>query len=88
MEHEASYVGIDVAKSQIDVAARPAGDVWRVDYGEPGVVAVNGGGKVRPLGRRNGGPPAWWQLAGQAELETESGDVCPASTRNAGVLPH
>ena len=28
-----------------------------------------------PLGRRNGGSPEWWQLAGQGEVETESGDV-------------
>ena len=35
MEQEATYVGIDVAKSQVDVAARPAGDVWRVDYESP-----------------------------------------------------
>ena len=40
MEQEATYVGIDVAKSQVDVAARPAGDVWRVDYDEPGVAAL------------------------------------------------
>ena len=31
MEQEATYVGIDVAKSRLDVAARPAGDVWHVD---------------------------------------------------------
>ena len=30
MEQEATYVGIDVAKSRLDVAARPAGDVWHV----------------------------------------------------------
>ena len=40
MEQKATYVGIDVAKSQVDVAARPAGDVWRVDYDEPGVAAL------------------------------------------------
>ena len=28
-----------------------------------------------PLGRQNGGPPAWWQLAGQGELETGSENV-------------
>ena len=32
MKQEATYVGIDVAKSRVDVATRPAGDVWRVDY--------------------------------------------------------
>ena len=40
MEHEVSSVGIDVAKSRVDVAARPAGDVWRVDYDEPSVAAL------------------------------------------------
>ena len=40
MEQEATYVGIDVAKSRVDVAARPAGDVWRVDYDESGIASL------------------------------------------------
>ena len=40
MEQEATYVGIDVAKSRVDVAIRPGGDVWRVDYDEPGIASL------------------------------------------------
>ena len=40
MEQEATYVGIDVAKSRVDVAARPGGDVWRVDYDESGIASL------------------------------------------------
>ena len=40
MEQEATYVGIDAAKSQVDVATRPAGDVWRVDYGEASIASL------------------------------------------------
>ena len=40
MEQEATYVGIDVAKSRVDVAARPGGDVRRVDYGESGTASL------------------------------------------------
>lgn len=34
MEHQQTYVGIDVAKDWVDVAVRPAGCVWRVNYEE------------------------------------------------------
>ena len=37
MEQEAIYVGIDVAKNQLDVAVRPAGDRWEVPHDEAGV---------------------------------------------------
>ena len=37
MEQEAIYVGIDVAKAQVDVAVRPTGDRWEVSYNEAGV---------------------------------------------------
>ena len=40
MEQEATYVGIDVAKSRVDVATRPGGDVWRVDYDESGIASL------------------------------------------------
>ena len=40
MEQGATYVGIDVAKSRVDVVARPAGDVWHVDYDEAGIVSL------------------------------------------------
>ena len=40
MEQESTYVGIDVAKSRVDVAARPAGDFWRVDYDESGIASL------------------------------------------------
>ena len=32
MEKEATYVGIDVAKAQVDVAVHPTGDSWEVSY--------------------------------------------------------
>ena len=40
MEQESTYVGIDVAKSRVDVAARPAGDFWRVDYDESDIASL------------------------------------------------
>ena len=32
MEQEAIYVGIDVAKAQVDVAVRPTDDRWEVPH--------------------------------------------------------
>ena len=40
MEQEATYVGIDVAKSRVDVGTRPAGEVWHVDYDEAGIASL------------------------------------------------
>ncbi len=37
MKQEETYVGIDVAKDQVDVAIRPSGDTWSVDYDERGM---------------------------------------------------
>ena len=37
MEQESTYVGIDVAKAQVDVAVRPTGQRWVVSYDESGV---------------------------------------------------
>ena len=37
MEQESTYVGIDVAKAQVDVAVRPTGQRWVVSYDETGV---------------------------------------------------
>ena len=37
MKQKETYVGIDVAKARVDVAIRPDGDVWSVDYDESGV---------------------------------------------------
>ena len=37
MERESTYIGIDVAKAQVDVAARPTGQRWAISYDEPGV---------------------------------------------------
>ena len=37
MEQEGIYVGIDVAKAQVDVAVRPTGDRWEVPHDEAGV---------------------------------------------------
>ena len=37
MEQEATYVGIDVAKTQVDVAVRPTDDRWEVPYDDAGV---------------------------------------------------
>ena len=36
LSQELSYVSIDVAKVQVDVAVRPSGDVWSEDYDEAG----------------------------------------------------
>ena len=40
MEQEPTYVGIDVAKARVDVAVRPSGDIWSVDYDETGVAGL------------------------------------------------
>ena len=37
MEQEAIYVGIDVAKAQVDVAVRPTGDRWEVLHDHKGI---------------------------------------------------
>ena len=37
MEKEGTYVGIDVAKAQVDVAVRPTDDRWRVSHDEAGI---------------------------------------------------
>ena len=37
MEQEVTYVGVDVAKAQLDVAVRPTGDRWEVSRDEAGV---------------------------------------------------
>ena len=37
MEQEAVYVGIDVAKAQVDVAVRPTGQRWTNSNDEPGI---------------------------------------------------
>ena len=37
VEQESIYVGIDVAKAQVDVAVRPTGDRWEVSYDDAGV---------------------------------------------------
>ena len=37
MEQKARFVGIDVAKSRIDIAVRPSGRVWEVCYDEAGM---------------------------------------------------
>ncbi len=40
MDEELTYVGIDVAKARVDVAVRPSGDIWSIDYDEPGVAGL------------------------------------------------
>ena len=40
MEQEPTFVGIDVAKARVDVAVRPSGDIWSVDYDETGVAGL------------------------------------------------
>ena len=37
MKQKPTYVGIDVAKAQVDVAVRPTGQRWVVSYNETGV---------------------------------------------------
>ena len=37
MEQEVTYVGIDVAKAQLDVAVRPTDDRWEVPHDQAGV---------------------------------------------------
>ena len=71
MEQEETYVGIDVAKAQVDVAIRPADDRWRVSHDEAGigqlvsrlktlepvmVLLEASGGLELPLGSSSGEP--------------------------------
>ena len=37
MEQESTYVGIDGAKAQVDVAVRPTGQTWTITYDDAGV---------------------------------------------------
>ena len=37
MEKEATYVGIDVAKAQVDVAVRPTDDRWEISHDQAGI---------------------------------------------------
>ena len=37
MGQEPTFVGIDVAKAQVDVAVRPTGQRWKISYDEVGV---------------------------------------------------
>src|SRR2546426_8451130 len=41
------FVGVDVAKEQVDVAVRPSGDRWRVVNDEAGITALVA--RLRPL---------------------------------------
>ncbi len=40
MEQQSNYVGIDVAKAWVDVAVRPTGSIWRVNYEDDEVAAL------------------------------------------------
>ena len=64
MEQEVTCVGIDVAESRVDLAARPAGDVWRVDYDEPVVASLRIARRrsLNPATALLGPPEAWSYL--------------------------
>ena len=40
MEQQSTYVGIDVAKDWMDVAVRPTGRIWRVNYEDEEVATL------------------------------------------------
>ena len=40
MEQEGIYVGIDVAKAQVNVAIRPSDDRWEISHDDAGVPAA------------------------------------------------
>ena len=40
MTEEGTYVGIDVAKTNIDIAVRPTGRVWQTSYAGAGIGAI------------------------------------------------
>ncbi len=40
MESERPYVGIDVAKDQLDITVRPTGDIWSATNDAPGIAQV------------------------------------------------
>ena len=42
MTQENSFIGIDVAKARLDIAIRPTGQQWQVDYTEEGVQELAG----------------------------------------------
>ena len=37
MKQKSTYVGIDLAKTSIDVAVRPEGGAWRMPHDEAGI---------------------------------------------------
>ena len=37
MKQESTYVGVDVAKAQVDVAVRPTGQTWTITYDDAGI---------------------------------------------------
>ena len=74
MEHELTFVGIDVAKARVDVAVRPSGDIWSADYDEAGVAGLVD--QLQALG------PAAVVLEATGGLE-----VPLASALAAGALP-
>ena len=55
MEQEPTYVGIDVAKAQVDVALRPTGERWVVSYQEPGIRELVS--QLKTIGPANQNPP-------------------------------
>ena len=40
MDQHLKYVGIDVAKERVDVAVRPDGRTWSVEYDEAGIYSL------------------------------------------------
>ena len=77
MEQEATYVGIDVVKSRVDVATHPGGDVWRVDYDESGIASL--------IARLQSLNPAAVLLV--SALAATSLSVVVVNPRQVGTLP-
>ena len=67
MEQEpTTYVGIDVAKAQVDVAVRPTDQLWSISYDESGIQGLVSRLKaLQPamvlLKRRVAWNCLWWQ---------------------------
>ena len=87
MEQEGIYVGIDVAKAQVDVAVRPTGDRWEVPHDEAGVRRLVSRLKtlepVMVLLEASGG----LELPLVAALAAEAVPVVVVNPRRCGTLP-
>ena len=85
MEAEGIFVGIDVAKAQVDVAARPTGDRWTVSNDDAGISQLASRLKALEPDLVLLGASGEWELPQVAALqETSQHDYSPLRQANRG----